>query len=142
MKYHPLVIFVFAAQVALAQTPEEAVQQVVTKAYVQGIHNNGPVADIRAGFHPTFAMLRLADNTVKPYTIDEWVASIEKNRAEGKTSSVRTEAKFVRVSVSGTAASVELELYREGKRIFTDYLLLYQFAEGWRIVSKSFYRHP
>ncbi|MCU0418824.1 MAG: nuclear transport factor 2 family protein [Cyclobacteriaceae bacterium] len=137
---YPVLVFLSAA--ALAQTPEEAVQQVVTNAYVQGIHNNGLVADIRAGFHPTFAMLRLSDNTVKPYTIDEWITAIEKNRAEGKTSSVRTEAKFVRVSVNGTAASVELELYREGKRIFTDYLQLYQFTEGWRIVSKSFYRHP
>lgn len=139
-----IVFFVFLAAPFLiqAQSPEEAVQQVVMSAYVNGIQNNGPIEDIRKGFHPTFAMLRLVDNTVKPFPIDEWIASIEKNRSEGKISSVKTEAKFIQIRVVGTAAQVELELYREGKRIFTDYLLLYQFAEGWRIVSKSYYRHP
>ncbi|MBL7853867.1 MAG: nuclear transport factor 2 family protein [Cyclobacteriaceae bacterium] len=139
-----IVFFVFLAAPFLiqAQSPEEAVQQVVMSAYVNGIQNNGPIEDIRKGFHPTFAMLRLVDNTVKPFPIDEWIASIEKNRSEGKISSVKTEAKFIQIRVVGTAAQVELELYREGKRIFTDYLLLYQFAEGWRIVSKTYFRHP
>ena len=142
MKRVIVCIFLAAPFLIQAQSPEEAVQQVVMSAYVNGIQNNGPIEDIRKGFHPTFAMLRLVDNTVKPFPIDEWITSIEKNRSEGKVSAVKTEAKFIRVSVVGTAAQVELELYREGKRIFTDYLLLYQFAEGWRIVSKTYFRHP
>lgn len=139
-------VFLFAlfitVNLAYTQSPEEAVKQVVTSAYIQGIHNNGPIEDIRTGFHPTFAMLRLMDNTVKPLPIEDWIASIEKNRKEGKASTVKTEGKFINVSVNGSAAQVQLELYREGKLIFTDYLLLYHFTEGWRIVSKTYFRHP
>jgi len=127
---------------AFAQTDEEKVKQVVMTAYVGGIHNGGPVDDIRKGFHPTFNMLRLMDNQVKPLPIEEWIANIEKSRAQQTTTPQKTEGKFVSVAVSGTAANVVLELYRADKKIFTDNLLLYKFSEGWRIVSKTFYRWP
>jgi hypothetical protein len=126
-----------------AQTDEELIKQVVTSAYVEGIQNNGSIDDIRKGFHPSFNMLRLADNDIKPYPIEEWIAAIEKRKAEAKPDAkpVKTEAKFLSVDITGTAATVKLELYREGKKTFTDYLVLYKFTEGWRIVSKTFYRH-
>lgn len=137
----PLLFFSWVA--TLAQSYElEAVKQVITSAYIEGIQNNGKIEDIRKGFHPTFTMLRLIDNEVKPYPIEEWIAAIEKRRSEGAISTVRTEAKFINVDITENAATVKLELYREGKKTFTDYLVLYKFTEGWRIVSKTYYRHP
>jgi Putative lumazine-binding len=113
-------------------------------AFAQGIQNNGSVEAIRKGFHPSFNMLRFTDNEIKPYPIEEWIAAIEKRKAESKpdVKTVRTEANFLSIDVTGTAASVKLELSREGKRTFTDYIVLYKFTEGWRIVSKTYYRHP
>ena len=43
--------------------------------------------------------------------------------------------------VGSAAAVVRLELYRDGKHTFTDYLSLYRFADGWKIVSKIFHVH-
>lgn len=131
----------FACTITIAQTDEEQVQQVVTTAYIGGIHNGGPIDDIRKGFHPTFNMLRLADNDVKPLAIEDWIANIEKSRGQQSSTPVKTSGKFVAVTVAGTAANVVLELYRNDKKIFTDNLLLYKFAEGWRIVSKTYHRH-
>lgn len=126
-----------------AQGEEDAVKNVVTSAYVQGIHNGGPIDDIRKGFHPSFTMLRFSNNEVNPLSIEEWITNIEKVRSQNPNpSTVKTEAKFLQISVAGTAANVVLELYRDNKKIFTDNLLLYKFNEGWRIVSKTFYRHP
>lgn len=143
MKYPLIGVLVVISLAAFAQTEEDAVKQVVNSAYVAGIHNGGPIEDIRKGFHPTFAMLRQADNTVKPLPIEEWISSIEKNRSTNtSTPKVKTEGKFVSVNVAGTAANVVLELYRGDKKIFTDNLLLYKFDEGWRIVSKTYFRHP
>jgi hypothetical protein len=127
---------------SFAQSEEEAVKQVVTSAYVQGIQNGGPIEDIRKGFHPSFNMLRLIENEVKPLSIEEWITNIEKSRKENGPPKTKTEAKYIDVHVTGTAAVVELELFRDNKKIFTDYLALYKFNEGWRIISKSFYRHP
>ena len=125
-----------------AQTDEDQVRQVVMTAYVGGIHNGGPVEDIRKGFHPTFNMLRLMDNQVRPLPIEEWITNIEKSRSQQTSSPQKTEGKFVSVTVTGSAANVVLELHRTDKKIFTDNLLLYKFNEGWRIVSKTYYRWP
>ena len=136
------VVLVLLVCPAFAQNDEEQVKKVVTTAYVQGIHNGGAVADIRAGFHPTFNMLRLVDNEVKPLPIEEWISNIEKSRAQQTSAPSKTEGKFVSITVAGNSANVVLELYRADKKIFTDNLLLYKFTEGWRIVSKTYFRHP
>lgn len=125
-----------------SQSDEEAVKAVITKSYVEGIHNGGSIADIRSGFHPSFAMLRLVDNEVKPLPIEEWITAIEKNRASSTTVAAKTLPNFVKVTVAGNSANAVLELFRDNKKVFTDHLLLYKFTEGWRIVSKTYFRHP
>ena len=30
----------------------------------------------------------------------------------------------------------------KGKQLFTDYLALYRFDDGWKIVAKTFFGHP
>jgi len=121
---------------------QQAAKQVVTDAYVEGIQNGGSIEAIRKGFHPSFNMLRFMNNEVKPLPIEEWITNIEKYRAEKPDPNpVRTEAKFVSVDVTGNTAVVKVELTKEGKLIFTDYLTLFKFTEGWRIVSKVYHRH-
>jgi hypothetical protein len=143
MKKILLILACCSVGLAVAQTDEQIVKDVVNTAYVGGIHNSGPIADIRKGFHPTFIMFSLAENEVKSTTLDEWVKRIEAGRAKEPTSNpVKAEAKFFSVTVVGTSANVTLDLYRGDKKVFTDHLLLYKFTEGWRIVGKSFYRHP
>lgn len=142
MKRSLAIVLVCASISVFAQSEEDAVKAVVNSAYVGGIHNGGPVEDIRKGFHPTFHMLRQMDNDVKPLAIEDWIANIEKSRASNATPATTTTGKFVSVTIAGTAANVVLELYRGDKKIFTDNLLLYKFNEGWRIVSKTFFRHP
>jgi len=39
------------------------------------------------------------------------------------------------------AAMAKIELWRGNNLIFTDYLGLYKFREGWRIVNKIYHRH-
>lgn len=143
MKLVSTLLLAVIALTAYAQTDETDVKNVINSAYIGGIHNGGPVEDIRKGFHPSFNMLRLMENEVKPLPIEEWIKNIEASRA--KNSGVvnpKVEGKFLSVTVAGTSASAVLELFRDGKKIFTDHLLLYKFTEGWRIVSKTYYRHP
>lgn len=142
MKNLLALLFFFSVVAAVAQSPEEtAVKDVVNSAYVQGIHNRGNVEDIRKGFHPSFNMLRMIDNQIKPLPIEEWITNLEKAKKDSPAAPPKTEGKFVSVDITGNNAVVKLELYRENKKIFTDYLVLYKFTEGWRIVSKTFFRH-
>jgi hypothetical protein len=137
-----LALLVVSCNLLAQGTDEEQVKQVVTSAYINGIQNRGNVEDIRNGFHASFNMLRLMDNDIKPLSIQEWITNIEKAKAKGDPAPPKAEGKFVNVDVTGNAAVVKLDLFREGKRTFTDYLVLYKFTEGWKIVSKTYFRHP
>jgi hypothetical protein len=128
---------------SFAQNDEAAIKQVINSAYVGGIHNGGPVADIRKGFHPSFIMFAKNNNDVKSTTLEEWITNIEKSRQSGGPAPADPAvSNFKSVAVNGTAASVTLDLHRGNKKVFTDNLLLYKFDDGWRIVGKNFYRYP
>lgn len=141
MKFY-LLPLLFLTTIAFAQSDDESqIKDVINSAYIDGIQNRGDVSIIRKGFHPSFTMLRLSENNIKPLTIEEWITNLEKAKAESSAPINKTEGKFLSVDVTGNAAVAKLELYRESKKVFTDYLVLYKFTEGWRIVSKTFHRH-
>lgn len=136
-------LFLIVSTATFAQSADEtAIKGVITSAYIEGIQNRGSIDDIRKGFHPSFTMLRVIDNDIKPLPIEEWITNLEKARKDTPAPTTRTEGTFLSVDITGTAAVVKLELTRGGKKTFTDYLVLSRFTEGWRIISKSFYRHP
>ncbi|MFW6088611.1 MAG: nuclear transport factor 2 family protein [Gemmatimonadota bacterium] len=115
----------------------EAIREVITSAYVEGLHMNGSRDAIRAGFHPDFVMKVLTDEGVTDVTIEEWIARLP---AEG-TSPPRTVGHEIPdVSVSGVAATARVEILFDGRLVFTDYMSLYRFGDEWRIVAKIFNR--
>lgn len=132
------------ASTALAsnEAEKEAVKAVVTEAYVNGVHAKPDAAAMRRGFHPDFRMLVLSDGKMNAVTLDEWAGRIEKGAANPNAKRPAIKAEFPTVEITGTVASVRIELYRDGRHTFTDHLLLYKFADGWKIVSKAFYSHP
>ena len=129
-----------AAPAGAAEGDVEAVKAVVKSAYVDGVHAKGDPALMRAGFHPSFRMLVLRDGALSAVTLDEWAARIGKADASAPRPEIRHE--FTSVDVAGDAAVERLELHRGGTHAFTDYLSLYRFPDGWKIVSKTFQAHP
>lgn len=123
-------------------TDQELVQKVVQSAYIDGIQNLGEISAIEKGFHPAFEMVYVKDGNVVKFPIGEWIEGVKKRKADAATKPILpVTGKFIQVDLTGSVAVAKVELYREGKMIFTDYLSLYKFADGWRIVSKVFHRH-
>jgi hypothetical protein len=121
-----------------------AVEKVVTEAYVDGIHNFRNVDAIRKGFHPGFEMLLLRDGFLDKMPIYNWIQQIEaRNKKEPLPADAKrtTIARFPLTDVTGNVALCKVELLREDKLVFTDYLLLHKLDDGWKIVGKAFYRH-
>jgi len=137
-----LAILLAVSVVALPQSPsdEDAIKALVQSAYVDGLQNLGDLEKTRAGFHPDFVLLGLRDGQLTRLPIADWIASSEKRKASGQKAPLTT-CKFLTVDVTEQAAAVKLELHQNGARIFTDYLSLYRFPDGWRIVGKIYYRH-
>ncbi len=136
----------FVSTAAIAEdvnADAEAVKKVVESAYVKGIHIDRDVEAVRAGFNPAFVMFRLEKGVVTQMTIDEWIAGIEKSKKERPGPlPQKTTHEFSMVDVTGDAAVARVELYKDGKHVFTDYISLYRLADGWKIVGKIYYRHP
>ena len=123
---------------------EETIKQVIETSYVNGLQNKGPVEDIEAGFHPGFELLGVRNNELTKWPIYSWIQYHESKLEEDPSPPSEDElvtCKFPLIDITGTAAIAKIELYRGGEIIFTDYLSLYKFEEGWEIVSKIYFRH-
>jgi hypothetical protein len=123
-------------------TDVEEIKRVIDKAYIDGIQNWGDPDVIRQYFVPEFVMLMLVDNEIRKMPIGTWISNMQRQKqANPDGPPFPATVKYLDVDVAGTAAMVKLELYRQGRREFTDYLALYKFEEGWKIVGKTFFRH-
>lgn len=146
MKKGSIVLLTFAMLFSLAlraQTPDsDAIKELINKAYIEGLHNGGNLDETRKGFHPGFDLLILKNNQMEKLPIYNWIESTERKRKENPNSpSPKTTVNFVNIDITGTAAVAKIELSREGKLIFTDYISLYKFEEGWKIVGKIYFKH-
>lgn len=132
------------AQSGTSSDDELSIRNVIQSAYVDGLQNWGDVEAIRAGFHPTFELLsKNKDNEIQKLPIGQWIEMVETRKAQNpKGPEFLTSAEILEIDITVDAASVKLDLIKNEKRIFTDYLLLYKFEEGWRIVGKIYYRIP
>lgn len=132
----------------LAQSAEEeeAIKKVIQTAYVDGLQNEGDAAKIDAGFHPGFDLLGIAkgDNIWKLpiYTWRENAVNDVKTGKKPKTGDDLVTVNFLTVDIAGTAAVVKLEFLVGGKKTYIDYISLYKFESGWKIVNKIFYKFP
>lgn len=124
---------------------QQAVVAVVQDAYVDGIHNFRRVEAVRRGFHPGFEMLILQNDSLAKLPIYAWIENLERANRDNPLPddhAPTTTARYLSVDVTGDAAVVKFELIRDEKVVFTDYLSLYRFSDGWKIVGKIFHRHP
>jgi len=118
---------------------KEAIRRVIERAYIQGIHGDQDEETVKSGFHQDFAMLVLQDDTIDKVTVDEWLDRIETMKVENpELWNAETTHNFEFIDVAGYAAVAKLDVYKGTTHFSTDYMLLYRFEEGWRIVSKIF----
>jgi hypothetical protein len=139
-----LALFAFAGTLAANDNDEKkAVMSVVEEAYIQGVHADPSGEAMRKGFHPDFIMFVQDDGKITKVTRDEWISRIEAAKAKNSGAPKPVvKHEFPVVEVTGKAAIVKVELYRDGKHVFTDFISLYKFEDGWKIIGKIFYRHP
>ena len=138
-----LVLFLALTTPALASSADAAaIRSVVTSGYVEGVHKEGNPEKMRAGFHADFVMFINGDEGIRTITRDQWIERIEEGNKKADRKRPEIHAEISLVDVTKDAAIARVELHRDGKHTFTDYLSLYRFADGWRIIAKTFYRHP
>lgn len=134
-------LLAFSLMAQEVPTDKEMILKTIDKAYVQGLQNGKEIENIHKGFHPGFNLLGMDQaNHLTKFPIYTWYDVVEARVQAGEKPELETTAKYPLVDITGNAAVVKVELYREGKMIFTDYLSLYKFEDGWKIVSKIYHR--
>ncbi|MEK6373982.1 MAG: nuclear transport factor 2 family protein [Acidobacteriota bacterium] len=139
-----LVGALFAGTVVAADSQDDAaIKEVVDRAYVHGVHIDADPAKIRSGMHESFIMFVRNGDAVTQLTRDAWIARIEASNAARKDDAPKpkTTADIQVLDRSGDSAVARVNLFRDGKQIFTDYISLYRFDGGWKLVGKIFHRH-
>lgn len=122
---------------------KNSIIDLINDSYVEGIQNRKNVENIEKGFHPGFNLLGIDNqDNLTMYPIYTWSANISRAVEAGQMPDLETTARYPMIDITGNAAVAKVELYKGGKQIFTDYLSLYKFADGWKIVSKIYYRIP
>lgn len=146
MRLTSLLVLVLALACAApaAAADKDDVIRVVTDAYINGVHTARDAAAMRRGFHPDFRMLVLgADGRMSAVTLEDWATRTEKAAANPNAPKLpAVKYDFPLVDIQGSAAVVRVEIWRDGVHTFTDYLSLYRFPDGWKIVGKIYDTRP
>ena len=122
---------------------EDEVTTLIEKAYIHGAFNELNPDAMAKGFHEDFAIFSAKGEALQRYEIEDWVASVKKRKASAEFDPAKNvwQHKFAHVDVTGNSASVKVELSKDSKHIYTDYLSLLKFESGWRIVAKVYMKH-
>ncbi|UCC39699.1 MAG: nuclear transport factor 2 family protein [Candidatus Aminicenantes bacterium] len=128
----------FSAQNAAVNPEKEAIKRVVVDAYINGFFNKGDASLIKKGIHPDCDVLVLNKGSLMKIHAYSYVDRFEKNPGPLHPG---TTYKFTDVHVTGYAGLAIVEIFREEKHVYTDYISLYKFEDGWKLVTKIFYRH-
>ena len=57
----------------MSKTEQDAIKQVIEKAYIQGIHTSQDEGEVKSGFHADFAMLVLQKDELEKVDVDLWL---------------------------------------------------------------------
>ena len=123
---------------------KEAIKKVIQTGYVDGLQNFGDLEVTKKCFYPGFFITNYnpANNQVSHTTIYNWIDGVARTKASGNIPARKITVEFDMLDVTGYTAMAKIRLLENGtKLLFTDYLLLYKFEEGWKIVQKTYMRH-
>ena len=124
----------------MSEKEVEAIKKVIEEAYMDGIYRTLDRETVESGFHKDFRMLVLRDNEIRKVSIDGFLDLMEASKAKNPEiwRSRVCRPVFHLVDVAGSAAVAKLDVYINDEFYSTDYMLLYKFDDGWKIVSKVY----
>ena len=132
---------------ALTQSVEsekKAVQKVIMDGYIQGVFLKGDPKMIKENWHEACDIVYFepkSKTVMKGSAVNHFEGHFEKKPGPFNAN---ISYEFKDIQVSGYAAIATVEIYNKdrSRQIYTDYLCLYKFENGWKIVAKTFYAYP
>ena len=121
---------------------KDAIKELVEQFYVDVVFGSKDLEELKQGFHNEFNMYVLHNNQIDKRTLQQWVARLEQVRSTNtQIKKPRYTHQVKLVDVTGSTGVIKIEVYADGKIKYTDYLSLYKFKDGWKIMTKLFSQH-
>ena len=124
-----------------ANEDELAIRKVIENSYFKGAYNELDTKTMSEGFHKDFAIFYAEKgDTLGKYPINDWIKGIEKRKADPKFDATKKpwKGKILFVDVTGGSAIAKVEMRKNDKLVYTDYLSLLKFEKIWKIVGKVY----
>lgn len=141
-----LLVAAFSLQAQPPSLEEAAIKNTIKSAYVDGLFNKGDTLAIRKGFHPTFRLLgQQAEGEMRVLDIETWIGSVREGLEKGRyprKADKRVSVIFQEIDIVENVASVKLDFLVGGEKRYVDFIQLYRFKEGWKIVHKVYHTLP
>jgi len=136
-------IFVLCSSVSVSADDRAEIENVIKTSYFNGAFNDLDTQAMREGFHPEFAIFSADGEKLGRYPIDAWIKSIEKRKQDPDydRSNAKMDCRIVSLDVTGGAAAAKIEMSKDGNLVYTDYLSLLKFSNGWKISAKVYHSH-
>ncbi len=142
--------FVFSLSFSQAQMSKNenkaAIKEVLLEAYANAMHNRGDLYTMQLGFSTDFVSYGLtAKNEVIQETFEDWLNwAISKKESGGYPSAPNQQVTldFQSIDIVEEMAMVKLSFKVGGKTQRIDFMGLYHFQEGWKIVSRAYQMIP
>ena len=119
---------------------KEAVKKAIVEGYIEGIFLKGDPERVKKRWHEECDIVVYKDKKLQKFPVILWVERLEK-KSGPPMPDVKVTYEFEDVKVVGNAALAVVKIFLEGKQKYTDFMNLYKFDSGWKIVTKTFYAH-
>lgn len=132
--------FIFGSPDSDINAEQKAIKKLLQDAYIKGFFLNRDAQAMRGGFHPDFNILMLnKEGKMTSLPIDKWTNIVETRLKDKKETDITY--RFPLIDITGIAAVVKVEIFKKEKLLYTDYMSLYKFSDGWKIVNKIYHHH-
>ena len=138
-----LYVFVIVTSICASdKNKKESVIKVIESAYVNGVFNVGDPVAMEKGFHEGFSLKGIREGELSELPIAKWIEITKKKKADGQfPPDSKYKFEYPLIEITGTTAMVKIEIFKDDKQIYTDYILLLKFSDGWKITDKIYFRH-
>ncbi|WP_425236477.1 nuclear transport factor 2 family protein [Ulvibacterium sp.] len=144
MKTHKLVVllsFLCIADCIFCNAQElddkSLIETIITECYVEPLYLNGNLDKIKQGFHKEFTMYVLYKGEFYMTSRAKWIENIKATRARNLPQK-NYSWQFEIIDYEGQTAMVKLRIDEERELKYVDYLTLYKFQDGWKVITKQF----
>lgn len=132
----------FAQKKGRAYDNAAAIEEVIREAYINGVYNTGYMLSVTQGFSPDFTAIVFEDkDQSRLETIEDWVKKTEQNKASGNLplkGDQEVSFSIVKLEISNNIANARVQFMVGGKVQHTDFIGLYKFSTGWKLVNMMY----